>query len=184
MTRIVILLFVFVFTTLPRGTCPACEVSDEDEIRTAIKGWWNGGYKIDPFLRAAEVLQKMGKNEACRRLLALTEEKEGDGVPVGALCRLLFKAKKGSDFRHQLVGAVGFLGGTSYDDWPLAPITVVDGVPFLVPMNFHFLAGAPESDKDYLKYCMKECDWNDVKFAPKTHRIDEAEHARMEAGTP
>jgi hypothetical protein len=169
MTRTGILLLVFVCTTLPCGTCPVCRASDEDEIRAAIKGWWNGGYKIDPLLRTAEVLQKMGKDEACRRLLTLIEEKEGDGVPVRELCRLVFKAKKGSDFRRPR-GGHGFLGGSSYDDWPLDPLAVVDGVPFVVTESLLFNnAGTwAESEKDYLKYCMKECDWNDAKFAPKS----------------
>jgi hypothetical protein len=125
------------------------------------------GYKVDPYIRAAAALQKMGKDEACRRLRALTGKK-GDGVPVANLCRLVFKAKKGSTFRRAAIGAVGFLGETSYEDWPLDPFEVVDGVPFVVTDGSYFLAGVPEFDKEYLDYCMKECDWNDVKFAPKS----------------
>jgi len=168
MKRIVIVLLAFVSATLPRGICPTCQASDKDDIKAAIKGWsWGDDYKMDPFIRAAEVLQKMGKDEACRQLRALTEEKNGDGVPVSELCRLVFKAKKGGEFRRALIGAVGFLGETSYDDWPLDPFEVVDGVPFVVTNGFHLLAGQAETDKQYLEYCIKECEWNDVKFVPK-----------------
>jgi hypothetical protein len=171
MRPIVIVLLVVISITLPLGTNSSCQASDEDDFQAAIKGLSStlgDDYKVDPYTRVAEVLQKMGKDKACRLLRSCTEQKDGRGVPVPNLCRLVFKVKKDSKFRRAMVGAVGFLGGTSYKDWPLDPFELVDGVPFVITDGSLVLAGEPESDKNYLDYCMKECEWNDVKFAPKT----------------
>lgn len=173
MRHIAIPFLAFLSTGAFPHTCARCFASDEDDFRAAIKeckSIFTKDYRVDPYIRAAQVLQKMGKDEACRLLRAGAG---GGDVPVHDLCRLVFKAKKDSDFRRARIGAVGFLGGTDYADWPLDPFEVVDGVPFVITDGSYLLGGAPEQSEDYLEYCIKECEWNDTKFAPKSEKEKE-----------
>ena len=68
--------------------------------------------------------------------------------------------------RAPLIGVPTFISGTE-DDWPLWPIEVVDGVPFMVVQGYT-IGGLPESDESYLHYCEVNCDWTDVKYSVKT----------------
>ncbi len=172
MRLLAILVWAFVFIDSFPGTFANSLVSDEEDFRTAarnLESSFSENYRVDPYIRAAGILQKMGKQEACRLLSTCAAEKESR-VPIGEICRLVFKAKKDSSFRRQLIGAVGFLGGTDYKDWPLDPFEIIDGVPFVVTDGGYFLGGRPESNKKYLEYCVRECDWNDLKFVPKSEK--------------
>jgi hypothetical protein len=162
---------------LSTGLGARCLASDEDDFRAAIKGWTSpnsGAYKADPYIGAARMLQRMGKDDSVRLLSTCADERDLPGVPVTSLCRLVFKAKKDSTFRRVGTGAVGFLGGTKYEDWPLDPFEVVGGVPFAVTDGSWMIGGVAESDRKYLGYCVKECEWNDLKFKPKTAKEKEA----------
>ena len=138
---------------------------------------FDGSYKVDPFIRAAVVLQKMGKEKACEKMLELAANPER-GNRVIVLCRMLFKKKAAGEFRPPALGQPEFFGGTTHNDWPLVPIELVDGVPFLITRGYS-LEGKAESAKDYLKYyCMKECAWNEFAFKemdqePKQSALDE-----------
>lgn len=172
MKRIGILVLALALSDSFPHTCAHWLVSDEEEFRTTIKSLKSSlgeNYRVDPYIRAAQVLQKMGKDEACR-VLGTYAAQRNSRVPIGDLCRLLFKARKDSSFRRQLIGSVGFLGGTDYNDWPLDPFEIIDGVPFVVTNGSFSLHGFPESDKKYLEYCITECDWNDLKFVPKSEK--------------
>ncbi len=74
------------------------------------------------------------------------------------------RAKGG--FRRPLIGGRLLLAGTQPADWPLEPIDIVDGVPFLISEGY-ILAGHAESAADYLDYCVRECDWSPVRYAHK-----------------
>jgi hypothetical protein len=172
MKRTAFLVSAFVLTNLLVTTPIIRPGADEEDFRAAIKNLgrtFGGNYRADTYIRAAQVLQKMGKVQACL-LLGRCAEDPVSRAPVGDLCRLVFKAKNGNTFRRQGIGAFGFVGGTDYKDWPLDPFEIVDGVPFVVRNSRGPFAGLPESDKAYLEYCIRECDWNDLKFAPKSEK--------------
>ena len=123
-------------------------------------------YKAGPYITAAAHLQEMGRESACQALLeAAQTDRESRQIIV--LCRLLFTKRSSSEFRPPLIGGVFFLGDTDYPDWPLEPIEVVDGVPFLITQGY-VLAGLPELADDYLRYCMANCDWSTVPFREAT----------------
>jgi hypothetical protein len=88
-------------------------------------------------------------------------------MPIG------LQGKEDSNFRRAAIGAVGFLGGTEYKDWSLDLFEVIDGVPFVVTDGTWSIGGRPESDKDYLEYCISECEWNDMKFVSKSGKEKE-----------
>jgi hypothetical protein len=142
------------------------------------------GYKADPYLDAAIKLQAMGKEKAIAALtdLAAAEMRSG-GTRTILLCRMLFKAKEHPkatiaaltpDFRPPLHGLPAFASDiTAKDrqaecrDWPREPIDLVDGVPFLVVKGY-LISGFPEPSSKYLDYCVRDCEWSDGVFKPKT----------------
>jgi hypothetical protein len=134
--------------------------------------------RFDQFLRAAIELQALGKDLACNAWLEflkehndrknLTEGKlANQGPEMVALCRMLFTKRPDSEFRRSRIGGALFLGGTNYDDWPLEPIEIVDGVPFSV-VGGYVIAGEAEPINIYLGYCMGNCDWNSYRFGAKS----------------
>ncbi len=140
----------------------------EPSLRDLPTLWTPYEYKVELYLQAAWHLQKMGKDRACDMLSAFAKEKgsdERDSIIV--LCRMLFTRKAGTEFRRPMIGGASFLGGTDYKDWPLEPIELVDGIPFLITRGY-ILGGVPESPTQYLKYCLKTCDWNPHSFASKS----------------
>jgi outer membrane protein assembly factor BamB len=170
-------LFFIGFAIVLLGTAgavfwPASGVSAPEEIEPGAVAenaaledlpglYFDSSYRVDPFLRAAVALQAMGKEKACEKLLELsTDPRRGDRVIV--LCRMLF-TKKAAGIRRPMLGGPVFLAETSAMDWPLEPIELVDGVPFLITRGYE-LGGSPEPGEGYLKYCITACAWNDVAF--------------------
>ena len=147
-----------------------------------------GRHDIDWYLQTAASLQAVGKDEACKRLRALAAHKRLDALPfeeqnvevmrVFVVCRMLFTARPGGEFPRAAIGGAGFLGGTSYKDWPLDPIEVVDGVPFQVAWGYT-LAGTPESPSRYVEYCVENCAWSPTAFRPMTQAEKERALARL-----
>jgi hypothetical protein len=126
----------------------------------------DGLFKIDPYLEAAATLQLLGQEGAITTLKALAaEEKGNEGTRAIVLCRMLFTSKKGGTFRRPMLGQPDFIGDSV--DWPLEPIALVDGIPFLITTGYS-LRGVPELGSQYLAYCIQECEWSNVKFGPKT----------------
>ncbi|MFO0969630.1 MAG: hypothetical protein U0793_29070 [Gemmataceae bacterium] len=123
-------------------------------------------YKVDPYIAVAAKLQPMGKQKGSRILAELAKDADhGDKVIV--LCRMLFTAKPKGEFRRPLLGGPDFLGGTVAADWPLEPIEIIDGIPFLIVRGYN-LGGKPESAASYLAMCMSECDWQTAPFNART----------------
>jgi hypothetical protein len=66
-----------------------------------------------------------------------------------------------------MLGRAMLIGGTGHDDWPLEPVEVVEGVPFM-SVRGYFLSGKAESSEQYLSYCLANCDWTGFRYATKT----------------
>jgi hypothetical protein len=143
-------------------------------------------YRVDPYIRAAARLQALGKDKAGDALLQLAKNGEDDNKVI-VLCRMLFTRKAKGEFRRPLIGAAAFLGGTDYADWPLEPIELIDGVPFLITTGYA-LRGRAEPASSYVKYCLRNCDWSSERFRPKTQKEKQNALARLLAspkwGTP
>ena len=124
-------------------------------------------YKIEPYLRTACFLQAKGKAKAFSLLRELANKNTESDAQTLVLCRMLFAAKPGSSFRRAAVGAPVLFGGSRFDDWPLEPIAIVDGVPLLVTFGYR-LGGEPEPQSKYVDYCIQKCNWNDTQYEPKS----------------
>jgi hypothetical protein len=127
------------------------------------------GFKAVPFIRTAAAMQALGKDQAYEllRAYAKNHDREGNGIIV--LSRMLFTKKAGGEFRRPMIGGAFFPGGTDYQDWPLEPIELVDGVPFVI-VGSYMLGGRAESADSYISYCIKNCDWNDFRFKEKNEK--------------
>ena len=125
-----------------------------------------GHYKVDPYILAAVELQALGRVNALARLHSMAKDTKLE-TRVVVLCRMLFTQRPGSDFRRPMIGGASFFGGTDYVDWPLEPIELVDGVPFLITRGY-VLGGFPEPDEWYLRYCETNCDWSGFRFTTQS----------------
>jgi hypothetical protein len=124
-----------------------------------------GDFRASHFLSEAVRLQKLGapaREAALRELARQSHKRASDVFP---LCRMLFEAKEGKEFRRPLIGGAGFVGKTDYANWPLEPITIYKGVPILIVTGY-ILAGVPELPLMYLEYCIETCKWREEKFSP------------------
>jgi hypothetical protein len=149
---------------------PICQwmvaAADEVKVPDLLKLSTFEEFKALPYLRAAEALQAAGKDKAFELLRELaTKDDDWPHTRTVVLCRMLFKAKEGSEFRRARMGGPTLISGTEIRDWPLEPIAVVEGVPFLLARAY-LLAGTSEKPSDYVEYCVQNCDWNDFKFKP------------------
>jgi hypothetical protein len=133
-----------------------------------LPDYQTAAYRVDPYIQAAAMLQASGKDKASATLLKLARDREVDHQVI-VLCRMLFVRKAKGGFRRPLIGAAHFLGDTDYVDWPLEPIELVDGVPFLITEGYS-LKGRAERAESYLKYCIENCTWNSSRFQPKTEQ--------------
>lgn len=125
-------------------------------------------FKSSAYLKAAEALQKLGKEEATKQLKTLATKNTFPNYPVFILCRMLFVPRKGGDFRRHIIGQPNYVGHANGSiTWPLAPIALVNGVPFMVEIGV-FGTGVPESPLHYLDYCLANCDWNPTQYQPHT----------------
>jgi hypothetical protein len=134
-------------------------------------------FRADPYIKAAMELQAMGREAAIKALLEVPEEDWKNSAARPAmlnkaivLCRMLFVPRGTNAFRRAMIGGTDAPGATRLEDWPLDPIEIVDGVPFLVMIGSYRLAGSPESATRYIRYCIDRCDWNPVKYSMPTSK--------------
>lgn len=116
-----------------------------------------GEFNSRAYLALAVELQALGPTEAGRFLHQWSGRE--DGVKVIPLCRMLFVAREGRVFRGPKLGWGNSCPREDKADWPLEPIALVDGIPFLVSPR-HPRMDKAETGREYLDYCLSECDWS------------------------
>jgi len=136
------------------------------EPLSGLSDLYSDSFKADTYIQVAVELQAIGREEALRRLHTMALDRDSYSKVI-ILCRMLFAQSARSNFRAPRLGMPMYLGGTNDADWPLAPIEVVAGVPFLITKGY-FLAGAAESAESYLRYSEANADWSGVHYTIKT----------------
>jgi len=123
-------------------------------------------YKADDYLRAAVSLQAMGRETACKALLASAITNPTPDLRFFVLCRMLFTPRGTNEFRRPQYFRAYIINSPEFQ---LAPIELVDGIPFLLtaPWGASY-GGGQESAEVYLRYCIANCDWNTYKFHEAT----------------
>ena len=135
-------------------------------------------FRCAPYVQAAVRLQALGKTQACRDLLGLAKWEDdqpnhwSNGNRAITLCRMLFVPRADQPFRRAMIGACDFFGGTTYSDWPLEPITLIDQVPFLITKGY---GGADYAEPviSYVRYCIDGCDWSSSRYRPLSQPQEE-----------
>jgi hypothetical protein len=98
-------------------------------------------FRIEPYLYVAKALQQFGQDKALTKLRQWAKCHQ-DQVII--LTRMLLEKKGGGEIRPPMIGAPNFLGGTTYKEWPLAPIALYQGIPILITRDYA-LETHPES---------------------------------------
>ena len=109
----------------------------------------------------------MGRERACERLMFIAKDDRDADREADILCRMVFAKRGTNQFREPWIGLPSYLAGTDNSSWPLEPIEIVDGVPFLITRNDLIHAELEPSDR-YLNYCETNCDWNATRFFVKS----------------
>jgi hypothetical protein len=160
---------------------PAQVVVPATENRELMNTWaFQTDYRIEHYLDESVKLQVLSEKSRVAKLRELSEDPHR-GSEVFVLCRMLFEARAGSKFRGPMIGSVEFIGSSrsdvewpDYGHWPLDPIEICKGAPILVAKSY-FLAGAAETPKHYLSYCIANCCWSSAK----SKRMSEAERVQI-----
>lgn len=118
-----------------------------------------GNLDARAYLEEAVRLQQLGETAA---IAALKERSKQEGLQVIVLCRMLFVARQDAAFRAPNLGWGSACQRVDKGDWPLDPIALVDGIPFLVSPRYHS-KNREESAAEYLDWCLEHCDWNPVR---------------------
>jgi len=124
-------------------------------------GWY---YRVDPYLRIAEKLQRLDIDSRVIVLRQLDEKIGNDHRGMIVLCRMLFCAKDGKAFRRPHLGELAGIGETEEEDWPLEPIALVDGIPFSIVFAYSGAGALPETGRHYLDYCLAQCNWSNTSY--------------------
>ncbi len=149
------------------------------ESARALGDWLaiNSGVRFDSpgYMRLAEELMALEETRRVEALRAMARARlEGQTI---VLCRMLFEAKTGKEFRRPSLGGPHFVGtGTEMKNWPLEPITLVGDVPLLIVEGYS-LAGLQEPATSYLEYCLTNCAWNKGRFSDIEKSIAAADQA-------
>ena len=157
--RLPAFIFVSVLAVAASGGAASLDFDSLPELQSSK-------YNARPYITAAARLQEMGRESACQALLQAAQTNR-ESRQIIVLCRMLFTKRSGSEFRRPRIGGAHFLGGTDYPDWPLEPIELVDGVPFLITRGYS-LGGLAEQADAYLRYCMTNCNWSTIWFRELT----------------
>lgn len=148
-----------------------CRVRTQETINVSVSDLpdyrYYGRYRVDPYIEVAMKLQAMGKEKAIRKLLDWGQGDLDYYRQVVLLCRMLFVPQGSSLFQRPSLGAPSFFGGTTEKDWPLEPIEIIDGVPFLI-VNGYTIGGQSLPAREYVMYCYQLCDWNPYQYQMKT----------------
>ena len=119
-------------------------------------------FRPEPYLRVVLALQSIPKDEAISLIRKWSAQPDYNEQIV-ILCRMLFEAEDRSQFRRPGLGGAQFFGATTYDDWPLEPIALVNDIPFKIVFGY-ILAGVAESGSTYFQHCVTKGKWTSRRY--------------------
>ena len=90
---------------------------------------------------------------------------ERDELRMIVMCRMLFKGEQAS-LRRPFIGHANFIGGTTYDDWPMEPVAIYEGIPILITQSYR-VVGEVLPAEAYLSYCVQQGSWVSEKYEDK-----------------
>jgi hypothetical protein len=147
----------------------------KEEVLKELKNVWYGklkAFKSDRFLEVGEHLQFLGKKEACECLAELGSTSE-DVITIVIFCRMLFHPPEKRPMPELTVGDPRFLGRTNKEHWPLEPIEIIDGVPFLIVRSYITGTFRVDAGKRYVDWYVEHWHWRESKYSKKSEKQKE-----------
>jgi hypothetical protein len=142
-------------------------------------------YRVKDILalcRELQWLEKRHENQGVAELMRMAVTGEPSEETAVVLCRLLFRSRTGDSLRRPWRGQPGFLGETTYSDWPLEPVHLFRGVPFHIVRGWA-IAGLPEPAPWYLAYCLRNGAWVAEDYPDRSDQeLLAVAHAFVETG--
>jgi len=161
--------FLIIITTFTSFLCS----EDIESLLINCPNYNYQQYQAIPYLKTVIALQEIGEDQALDSL-ALYSDDSDYLYQIIVLCRMLYEQRTGNEFRRPMIGKAIFFGDTDYEDWLLEPITILDGIPFLITRGY-ILGGLPESAASYLTYCSEQAKWRtDYYQLPTEDQLKEA----------
>lgn len=153
----------FMFVCLA-SSMPAIRAADEVSIESCSRIGFD--FKISPYLTVAKSLQSAGSDKAIVRLRSWADTRKYEDQVV-ILCRMLFEAKQGSEFRRPLIGGAILAEGAEDVAWPLEPIDIYEGVPILLAWGY-VVDSKAELSRIYLDFCLANCNWREAHYSARS----------------
>ena len=130
------------------------------QLMAGIGDWSVGEFSSVSYMNVASALLALEPEERVKLMKDLCGTHR---YPMYILCRMLFQPPEGESIRRPRIGMPAFVAG-KMEDWPAEPITIVEGVPFLIARGYGG-TGIPESSRVYLSYCLsKEYEWTSSRY--------------------
>jgi len=141
-----------------------------------------------PLVEAQKRAESGGGEKAEKEYEEIQRNSNSDALDerwkIAILCRMLFVPRQGSDFEKPGLGGTIVLGDhpkpsssadSVFKKWPLEPIEIVDGIPFVVVWGLVYEGWVdPGGTERYVRYCATNCDWSNTQFRAKTKEQKEA----------
>ena len=141
-----------------------------------------------PLVEAEKRMEAGGGEKAEKEYDDLIRSSKSDTLDerwkIAILCRMLFVSRPGADFENPGLGGTIVLGDhpkisssadSVFKKWPLEPIEIVDGIPFVVVEGLVYEGSLdPWGTELYVRYCATNCNWSPTQFTPKTKEEKDA----------
>lgn len=137
-------------------------------------------YAPDKVIRAANYLIELGEETAYELLVIEAKRKNRfsrSDERISILSTLLWRNGASPPLRRIMFGGLISVPERSMkdEDWPMLPICLSEGVPFLLGSGYVSAGKGPESGVDYLSYCKNNGKFRQQPYPIPTRR--EAERA-------
>jgi hypothetical protein len=153
-------------------------------VQHSLLNLWQGklkAFKCDTFIKAAADLQALGEDGAIKFLSSLAPTRL-ELVTETILCNMLFEPPPRSNSRGPRFTAAKYMGETNEAQWPLEPIELVDGVPFLVVKAGSWTGGLSEDAAALtVQWFVDNWRWRAMKYVSKTQAEKESALTKLKA---
>lgn len=165
-------------SSVRRLTVPATELSKELRLINRARGWPFQNPDGVALIRAVNALQRLGKDKALKvmeqYLASLSEHSDWtDGDIVFWIIRLLFEPVE-LDGRIPYPAIAVYLDEDPAGNWPLNPIAVVDGIPFMVGHQIG-MGGLPEQPQSHIEWARRHGVIRDEPLTPESDPVTAAD---------
>lgn len=165
------------FITIPASA----QIASEIRLIDQASKWPFEDRDGTKLIRAVNALQRLGKDKALASLRYYLENQsdpyEEDGVIVFWIIRTLFEpVDLQQRIPRPMIYVSSYTGNVKQiKSWPISPIEIVDGVPFMLGGQIMGRSGVPESPNSHIAWAEKFGAIREQPLSPKSSPIAAAE---------